>query len=99
MEDYERAVRIDGWMLMKEDYEDIVKRPGKFEGEESFAPFFYDLWMQGMGNDPSGNDDDSVWFDVTPEDIALFPSLEGTSRVRMTIDESGFVRCCKEEVL
>ena len=41
MEDYERAVRIDGWMLMKEEY---VRGPWTLEGD-------YDLWMQGEDNE------------------------------------------------
>ena len=65
---------------------ETVRGPGKFEGEPIYAPYFYDIEMNGDG-DHDGNE---IIHELEPIDIYLFPELEGHKRVRTHESDSGF---------
>lgn len=65
--------------------EEIVKRPGKFEGESPYVPWFYDAWLNGGGEDWWEGEDwcegeeigdiEYTRFYITEEDVTIFPDL------------------------
>lgn len=66
----------------------VIQNPGKFEGCKRYVPYYWDIGMNG------GSDfDDGVEFrfNVTPEDIAIFPELEDRKRVTLIFNDQGFV--------
>jgi hypothetical protein len=72
----------------REDYEDIVRRPGKFEGEQAYVPYFWELGCSGFADE----DVDGVWvFNVSTEDKENFPELKKRKRVKLYEREDGFV--------
>lgn len=75
----------------------IIRDPGKFEGEMLYAPYFYDLMMNG-GSDFTDYDGDTPLelFDVSPDDVKEFPELKDVSQIRCWESEQGFFYC--EEV-
>jgi hypothetical protein len=75
-----------------------ITQPGKFEGEPVFAPYFWDLGLQGF----SDSDDGKVFtfrlaFNGTDKDIPFKVQLRewlGCSRtLKMYEDDQGFVHC------
>ena len=74
---------------IREKYEAIVQGPGKFEGEQSYSPYFWDIIMDG-GADEIGPDNVDM-INVNAEDRAIFPELKGIKKVVQYTDESGFV--------
>lgn len=38
-----------------EEYVEIVKHPGKFEREEPYVPYYYDLMLEGFANEDFGD--------------------------------------------
>jgi hypothetical protein len=70
------------------DYEEIVKGPGKFEGENRYIPYYYMLAMDGQNYE---DDEGNMLFDVTAADRALFPELEKVVTVKLYEREDGFV--------
>ena len=78
----------------------IICSPGKFEGEMIYAPYFYDLIMEGGSSEtdfPEGEDGPCVdIFYPTEEDVAEFPELEGCTRVECMESEQGFFYCYTE---
>lgn len=76
-------------------YMDIVKRPGKFEGEAPYVPYFYDQAMEGFGGEILEGGEDGGYsvekFKVSKEDIAIFPELKNKKYVKLIYREDGFV--------
>ena len=70
------------------EYAAIVARPGKFEGEEMYVPYFWDLFLEGCADEDDGN---VAMFRVTDEDRALFPELARGECVRLFQRSDGFV--------
>ena len=68
-------------------YEEMVKQPGKFEGQPRFIPYFYDLVLDGGGY----IDDTTAEIEITSEDVKLFPELKGYDKVVLYEDNDGFV--------
>ena len=73
-----------------------ITSPGKFEGEPIFAPYFWNLGLEGFAD----NDDGSVYrFKITKDDESnpYWPELKawlGTKRtLRLREDSQGFVHC------
>ena len=66
----------------------IITSPGKFEGEPDYTVHFYDLMMNGDGENWGM---DLVRFTVTPEDKTQFPALTNTAKVSLWEDSQGFV--------
>lgn len=69
---------------------DIIRSPGKFEGESVMAPYFYDLFLCGMSDDEH---EDFSAFDITEEDRAAFPGLihKDATIARLYHHDSGFI--------
>ena len=72
----------------------IIKSPGKFEGEMIYAPHFYDLYLDGCGHDEwDDNDTDFflTFFDINDYDRKEFPELKGIEKVSLWEDDLGFI--------
>tara|TARA_R100000306_G_C4272634_1_gene90952 strand:- start:266 stop:541 length:276 start_codon:yes stop_codon:yes gene_type:complete len=65
-----------------------VSRPGKFEGCEIYAPFYYDCMLDGDGEEL---DDGCLRFDVRSSEVKMFPELANTKYVDLYEDDNGFV--------
>lgn len=85
---------------MSEDrkhYDDIVARPGKFEGEAAYVPYFWDLSMDG-GFECIDGDEAGVptiyYAQITDTDSWLFDELRPHIGRYIALEESeqGFVR-------
>ena len=78
-------------MLTAEEYRENVRHPGKFEGCSAYVPYFWDLLMDGDGEEL---DDNVVQFVVTNEDIAKFRNELGYMcghKIKLWEDDQGFV--------
>ena len=66
---------------------------GKFEGCAGYAAYFWDMVLEGGGDDwyDAGNRGHVEMFQVTEHDVELFPELEGVTRVDIWEDDVGFV--------
>lgn len=65
-----------------------ITQPGKFEGEPTWATYFYSLWSEGIADHDVGF---RAYFLVTHEDRLLYPELAGIRRISLTEDANGFV--------
>lgn len=75
-------------------YEDIVKRPGKFEGGKAFKPYFYEAWLDGMSELETERYGRTVSvFSVSTADKLIFSELSGFRWVCLWQDDNGFVYC------
>jgi hypothetical protein len=74
--------------MTREECIEIVSRPGKFEREPPYVPYFWDVYLNGCADRDDGT---TLGFDVTAEDRALFPELKGRHAVRLVETDSGFV--------
>lgn len=72
-------------------YEEIVKGPGKFEGEARYVPYYWDVFLQGYAD---GDDGQTLTFDVTDKDVERFPELSGRKQVQIFERSDGFVCEC-----
>jgi hypothetical protein len=72
-----------------------ITRPGKFEGEPTFVPYFWDAILEGSG-DEDFEVDGCMWTSlaVNPEDVARFPELHNIKLVALSEDSQGFVTYC-----
>lgn len=66
----------------------IIRNPGKFEGEAIYVPYFWDCFLNGGAD---GDDGTVLRFDVTADDKAIFPELEGRRTVTLYERDDGFV--------
>lgn len=73
-----------------------ITQPGKFEGEPVFAPYYWDMGLQGFADSDNGR----VYgfrFVNGGEDFKLWPELKkwlGRKRsLKMWEDSQGFVHC------
>ena len=69
-------------------YTHIIEAPGKFEAEPRWAPYFWELSMDGPGE---YDDEGAVILDVDRADVDQFPELDGVKRVTLWEDSQGFV--------
>lgn len=70
------------------DERGVIRRPGKFEGEMLYVPYFWVAYLNGMADRDDGR---TLGFDVTPEDKLMFPELRGRRTVKLRVREDGFV--------
>lgn len=70
------------------EYESAVQRPGKFEGESRYIPYFWEQYLDGGADEDDGT---TLTFRVTDEDKELFPELKGRKAVKLMEREDGFV--------
>lgn len=71
------------------EWEEDTRRPGKFEGEAAYVPYFWDAFLNGCAD---RDDLDVLGFDVNAEDKQLFPELRRRRTVKLIEDSQGFVR-------
>lgn len=71
----------------------IIKSPGKFEGEPVWAPYLYDLWMEGCPDKQGGNQEEgtNAWAAYVVDDAmrAEFPTLGACQCARPAEGEHG----------
>jgi len=75
-------------------YVEMVKGPGKFEGEPPYVPYFWDLGLEGFEDDIQHGEDGILYstFYVTKEERDLWGDLlEGIKSVCVWEDDNGFV--------
>ena len=75
-----------------QEYEAIVSRPGKFESCPRFAPYYYDMMLEGWCDDSCGTD--AIVYDmfrVKPPDTEKFSELKEGDCVYLSEDDNGFV--------
>jgi len=70
------------------DYVAEVSRPGKFEGEAPYVPYYWEAFLSGCADRDDGR---VLGFDVTAEDKALFPELAKRRTVKLMETDQGFV--------
>ena len=75
--------------MTREEAIEAAKGPGKFEGEEIYVPYFWNIYLDGGADRDNGS---VLGFDVTVEDKAIFPELNGRRTVKLVQDGNGFVR-------
>lgn len=75
--------------MSRNDYEDIVKHPGKFEGEAPYVPYFYDCYMDGYADEDYGNA--GIIYKVDEADTILFPKLKVGDEIGLFFSDQGFV--------
>lgn len=68
-----------------------ILSPGKFEGEPLYVPYFYDAFLDGFAEFEGDEDDEYMTFDITDEDVELWPELKGWSRILLFERSDGFV--------
>ena len=86
----EQTHAIDAGTPTADDYREMVKGPGKFEGEQPYVPYFYEQWMDGwMEDDYEGG----CQFTPSPDDIAMWPELVDVTQIHISEDHNGFVYC------
>ena len=82
--------------MTRVEYDKIVKGPGKFEGENSYIPYFWGVVNQGEAEleylDDNGFEDCCYWVTVSEDDRELFPELKAGERIPIYEDDNGFVR-------
>ena len=74
-------------MSTRQEYEEIVSFPGKFEQEATYVPYFWEQYLNGGGND----DGEIMSFIVNADDQALFPELELGQTIKLVESDVGFV--------
>ena len=74
-------------MSTRQEYEEIVSFPGKFEQEAAYVPYFWEQYLKGDGND----DGEIMSFIVNADDQALFPELELGQTIKLVESDVGFV--------
>ena len=82
LEKYEEARKVNLWCLYD------VTHPGKFEGENIYVPYFWGQYLEGAYDRDDG---DILEFDVTEDDIRLFPELASRKVVAIMERDDGFV--------
>ena len=82
--------------MTRVEYDKIVKGPGKFEGENSYIPYFWEVVNQGEAEveylDDWGLFLMGYWVTVSEDDRELFPELKAGERIPIYEDDNGFVR-------
>lgn len=75
-------------MITQEECIEAVSRPGKFEGERPYVPYYWEAYGNGFADSET---EEYVEFYPNSADCALFPELRGRSVVRLAEREDGFV--------
>ena len=87
-------------MQTRKDYEQTVKSPGKFEGEQVYVPY---LWEEGIcsGQGFGVISDFGLYCDsvtIQLDDLLIFPELKAIETIYLCENSQGFVsEMTKEE--
>jgi hypothetical protein len=74
------------------DAEEEVRGPGLFQGEASYVPWMWARHLDGEGYySDEGQYGEYVTLDVTEEDVAMFPELDGRGTVTLYENNEGFI--------
>lgn len=98
-EDIQSQIASLSWVLshyLVDEDQKTIRSPGKFQGEPVYAPYFYNLILDGCQDDTL--DEDPRYpqsevvdvFDVTSLDTDLWPQLRGVDRLYCFTDDQGF---------
>jgi hypothetical protein len=68
----------------------IIRTPGKFQSEPIYAPYFWDLMMDGV-QDEDMDEGNGVVFNIGEDDLNEFPELKGINKIILEQDDNGFV--------
>ncbi len=86
-------------------HEGIIRSPGKFEAEPIYAPYFWDLVLNGMSDEQEVIDDMNKGleygtlvdtFYIKLEDLEEFPELRNVHKIYVWEDSLGFVNLEEE---
>lgn len=75
-------------MIDREYYESLVNRPGKFEGEAPYVPYYWEKGLEGGADEDAGN---IQGFGLTMDDARDWPELEGRHWLWLRESDDGFV--------
>lgn len=85
--------------MTKQESIEATQHQGKFEGSAAYTAYFYDLIMDGGGDDEIGDCSTvgriDTMFEVDKGDIATFPELLNVQCVVITETDTGFVSACE----
>ena len=81
--------------ILKIDEEKTIISPGKFEGEQYYVPYYYDLYLDGAYDEIT--EDKEIIFKINDEDKEMFPELLHVDSLYLFQDEQGFIYCCVED--
>lgn len=70
---------------------DIIRSPGKFQGEPSWVAEYYERVMNG-DYDELDERTDRFTFILEDEDFGMYPALVGFTKLYIWEDSQGFVR-------
>ena len=72
-----------------------IVSPGKFELENIWAPYFWDIAMEGGAEEITTphNPHPVSRVPIEPDDVQQFPELDGFRAVELFEDDNGFVYC------
>ena len=86
--------------MTKEESIEATKHPGKFEGCAEYVPYYWDKVLNGESDDYDWDYDwdyddgrDIDIFNITKEDMELWPELIGYKELNLWQDDNGFVYC------
>jgi len=65
-----------------------ITNPGMFKGEGLYVPHFWEVYLDGFADRDDGK---VLGFDVTAEDKAEFPELEGRRTLKLVQRDDGLV--------
>ena len=82
------------------DYDDygLITNPGKFERERRYVPYFWNMTMHSAENELIHGDYVYSIFNITEDDIKIFPELKDISQVTVYECSQGFVYSLLEEI-
>lgn len=83
--------------MERKEYADMVSRPGRFEGEQAFTPYFWDIVLNGA-EDANHHDVDGTSYSaihIDAEIVGDWPDLAGEQGKTAVLWETdqGFVYC------
>ena len=70
---------------------DVIKEPGKFEGEPTYVPYLWDLAGDGAGETIYDYHDPITLLLIADSDVTAYPELANVYAVVMWESEAGFV--------
>lgn len=72
----------------------VIQSPGKFESEAAWAPYFWDVTMDGTCDEITIGDDTVYVVEISNEDRAMWPELDANKTLALLQEsDQGFVSC------